>query len=272
MGQSSRVVKSVNFLGTVVEAATYDYMFGRVDQWLSDKTSRSHHIALINTNNVVSALLDPSLARIYGGADIAGPDARPFVCWIRALLRVPCDQFDASSVLLQLAARARETGYTFYLYGGHPDVLLKMKANLESMFPHMRIVGYKSPPFRPLTAEEDREICSEINRARPDILCIGLGTPKQDYWIDDHLLKIRGSVMIPCGAIFDFFGGRIKRAPRCIQVLCLEWLHRLLSKDFRRLFKRYTLFNVLFLWNFALQLLNVRVRQPTRWQRPQDPG
>jgi len=146
-------------------------------------------------------------------------------------------------------------------------VVMKMKANLESMFPHIRIVGYRSPPFRPLTDEEDREICDEINRLKPDIVCVGLGTPKQDYWIDDHITKIKGSVIIPCGAIFDFLGGRVKRAPKFIQRSGFEWLYRLLSKDFSRLFKRYTIMNIIFLWNFGLQIFGLRVRQPHRCQR-----
>lgn len=260
--------KSLNFIGVPIEAVTYRDMFEMVDQWLSDKTTRSHHIAVINTYCVVSAFQNPRLAKIYNGADLVGPDGMPFVYWIRTFLKVPCDQFDASSIVLQLAQRAKETGYTFYLYGGHPNVVVKMKKNLESMFPYIKIVGYRAPPFRPLTDEENQEICDEINRLKPDIVCIGLGTPKQDYWIDDHITKIRGSVFIPCGAIFDFFGGRVKRAPKFIQRTGFEWLYRLLSKDFKRLFKRYTIMNISFLWNFSLQLLRIRVRQPQQWQRP----
>ena len=267
MGNNINVKRTANFLGIAIDALTYDDMFAKVDQWLANKTNQSHHIAVINAYCVVSALKNARLAKIYNGADIVGPDGMPFVYWIRTFLKVHCDQFDASSIVLQLSQRARETGYTFYLYGGHPDVVVKMKKNLESMFPYIKIVGHQSPPFRPLTDEEDQEICDEINQLKPDIVCIGLGTPKQDYWIDDHITKIRGSIFIPCGAIFDFFGDRVKRAPKFIQRTGFEWLYRLLSKDFKRLFKRYTIMNLIFLWNFALQLLKLQVRQPNRWQR-----
>lgn len=272
MYETRSIRKSVNFLGIPIEALTYRDMFGIVDQWLSDKATRSHHIAVINAYCVVSAIKNPRLAKIYNGADIVGPDGMPFVYWIRASLKMPCDQFDASSLVLQLAERSRETGYTFYLYGGHSDVITKMKANLESLFPYIRIVGYQSPPFRPLTDEEDREVCDEINQLKPDIVCVGLGTPKQDYWIDAHITKIKGAVIVPCGAIFDFFGGRVKRAPIYIQRAGLEWLYRLLSKDFTRLWHRYTIMNLVFLWNFGLQLLGIRVRQPQHWQRKRKDG
>lgn len=259
--------RTANFLGIAVQALTYEDMFIKIDKWLTNKKMKSYHIAVINAHCVVSSLKDSRLATIYNGADLVGPDGMPFVYWIRKFLKLQCDQFDASSILTELAKRSERTGYTFYLYGGHQDVLVKMKANLESMFPHIRIVGYRSPPFRPLTEEEDLEVCNEINQLQPDILCVALGTPKQDYWIDDHIKKIKGSVMIPCGAIFDFFGGRIKRAPQFIQKSGFEWLYRLLSRDFKRLFKRYTIMNVVFLTNFALQLLKIRVRYPSRWHR-----
>ena len=267
MQKNGRNPREANFLGIGIEALTYDDMFALVDNWVSDKRRRSHYIALINTHCVVLSMKDFRLFKIYNSADIVVPDGMPFVYWIRTFLKVPCDQFDASSVVLQLARRAKKTGYTFYLYGGHPDVVMKMKTNLESMFPYIKVAGYRSPPFRPLTEEEDREICEEINHLEPDILCVGLGTPKQDYWIDDHITKINGSVIIPCGAIFDFFGGRIKRAPKFVQKSGFEWLYRLFSKDFNRLFKRYTIMNILFLLNFGLQLLRVRVREPHRVRR-----
>jgi N-acetylglucosaminyldiphosphoundecaprenol N-acetyl-beta-D-mannosaminyltransferase len=147
-----------------------------------------------------------------------------------------------------------------------------MKEYLEERFPHIRIIGYQSPPFRPLTADEDAAVCDELNRLKPDIICVGLGTPKQDYWIEDHLYKIKGSVIIASGATFDFFGGRIKMAPEFIRKSGFEWLYRLMSKDFMRLWRRYIVMNGVFLWNFLLQVLRIRVRIPARWQRPASPG
>jgi N-acetylglucosaminyldiphosphoundecaprenol N-acetyl-beta-D-mannosaminyltransferase len=258
---------TANFLGLGVRALTYENLFAYVDDWLSDKNRRSHHIALINAFCAVSTLSDSRLARIYNGADVIVPDGMPFVYWIRALLKKPCQQFDASSILTNLIERSSITGYTFYLYGGHPDVLESMKQNLEHSYPHIRIVGQFSPPFRAMTKKEDQAVCDEINRLKPDILCIGLGTPKQDYWIDNHIVRIKGTVMIPCGAIFDFFGGRIKRAPGYIQKAGVEWLFRLFSKDFKRLFRRYTILNAVFIMNLFLQIIGSRVRYPQPWKR-----
>ncbi len=251
-------INSYNFVGIDIEALVYKDFFNRVDQWLQDKTSRSHHVAIINAFCAAMSLKDDQLNKIYNEADLIGPDGRPFVYWMRFFLKVPCDQFDASSIVIELAGESKEKGYSFYLYGGDPDVVVKMKVRLEQLYPHIKIVGYHSPPFRSLTQEEDRSICAEINRLKPDIICVGLGTPKQDYWIYDHKEKIRGAVFIPCGAIFDFFGGRIKRAPRIVTKSGFEWLYRLFSKDFDRLWYRYTVMNVLFLWNFFLQVTRIK--------------
>jgi len=250
--------ESFNFVGLDVDALVYRAFFEKVDQWIQDKSGRSHHVAIINAFCAAMALKDPNLKKIYQKADLIGPDGRPFVYWLRWFLKKPCDQFDASSIVMALAEESKTKGYSFYLFGGAPDVVEKMKEKLEQLYPHIRIAGYCSPPFRPLTPKEDREICDEINRIKPDILCVGLGTPKQDYWIYDHKDKIRGAVFIPCGAIFDFFGGRIKRAPKIVSKSGFEWLYRLFSKDFKRLWHRYTVMNVVFLWNFFLQQVKIR--------------
>lgn len=260
--------KIANFLGVGIDAVTYQDLFGMVDGWILDKTKRSHYISCINAYSVTLAMKNERLGRIYNGADIAGPDGVPFVKWIRNVLQYPCDRIAAPDTILELARHSEKTGYTFYLYGGAPDVVVKMKGFLEEKFPYIRIVGYQSPPFGPLTEEEDADVCDEINRLKPDIICVGLGTPKQDYWIEDHLYKIKGAVFIASGATFDFFGGRIKMAPDFIRRSGFEWIYRLLSKDFLRLWKRYTIMNVVFLYAFLLQLLHLRVREPIRWERP----
>jgi N-acetylglucosaminyldiphosphoundecaprenol N-acetyl-beta-D-mannosaminyltransferase len=257
----------VNFLGVGLDAITYKELFSHVDRWIADKTSRSHHIACVNAYCVTLALKNERLRKIYNGADICGPDGVPFVKWIRRVNNLPCDRIAAPETIIELARHSRKKGYTFYLYGGHPEIVKEMKRNLEIKFPHIRIVGYFSPPFRALTKEEDDKICEEINKLKPDIVCVGLGTPKQDYWIDDHIYKIRGSVFIASGASFDFFGGRIKMAPNFIRESGFEWLYRLFSRDFFRLWKRYTLYNILFVWNFCLQLAKIRIIEPERWKR-----
>lgn len=256
-----------DFLGIKLDAVTYNEVFDLIDVWTADKESRSHHIACINAFCVALAQEDSRLRRIYNGADIAGPDGIPFVRWIRFFTPWKCDRIAAPDTILALAAEAKNRGYTFYLYGGDPAMAVGMKEFLERRFPHIKIIGSKSPPFRPLTEEEDEEVCKEINALQPDIVCVGLGTPKQDYWIEDHLYRIRGSVLIASGATFDFFGGRVAFAPEWVRNSGFEWVHRLLGKDFKRLWRRYIIYNAKFCLLLALQLTRLRSVPGQRWVR-----
>jgi N-acetylglucosaminyldiphosphoundecaprenol N-acetyl-beta-D-mannosaminyltransferase len=169
--------------------------------------------------------------------------------------------------MLEVSKRAAEKGYTFFLYGGAEDAPDKMEEFLRERFDGITIVGKYSPPFRALTPEEDDEVCAMINEAKPDFVFVGLGSPKQDMWIYEHLNKIRGSVMVSSGATFDFFSGRIKQAPRWIQRSGFEWLYRL-TQDFRRLWRRYTVYNVKFLVAFTLQRLRLRRYRDERFEIP----
>lgn len=250
-----------NFVGVGIEALRFQDMFDLIDSWLLDKSGRSRHIACVNAYCVALAKSDLSLREIYNSADIVGPDGMPFVKWMRRVLEVPCDRFYGPDIAMALAARAEVTNYSFYLYGASPAVLANMERHLLELFPHIRIVGSHSPPFRPLTPDEDREICSEINRLQPDILLVGLGTPKQDFWISDHLTKLHGTVMVASGATFDFFGGRVPMASERVRNSGFEWLYRLFGKDFFRLLKRYTWHNLRFVLAFSAQLLGLRTYQ-----------
>lgn len=258
-----------NFLGVGIEAVTYEQMEAMVDKWLSNKLGRSHHIACINAYCVTLTLWDRRLRAIYNSADLRGADGVPFVWWLRRFLKAPSDRITGPEIIWRLMRRAESTAYTFYLYGGAPEVVAKMKERLEGEYPYIRIVGYYSPPFRPLRIEEDEAICAEINRLKPDILLVGLGTPKQDYWIEEHLTKIPGSIFVAVGAAFDFLGGRIALAPQWIRESGFEWLYRLFTKDFCRLWRRYTVYNAIFLWSFLLQLTGIKVRRVMYTPRPE---
>jgi len=247
----------MNILGLGMDCLSYEDMHRLFRQWLSDKHSRSHSLALINVNCCVSALFDRRLVGLYNSADILGVDGMPFLRWARTFYNKKADRFYAPDLMLEASKKAQEYGYTFFLYGGSSGAPDKIEAYLRERFEGINIVGKYSPPFRTLTEDEDRAICEMINAAKPDILWVGLGSPKQDVWISEHREKIRGTIMIASGATFDFFSGRIKQAPEWIRNAGFEWLYRL-TKDFRRLWIRYTVYNLVFVVMFALQLVGLR--------------
>lgn len=251
------MIPKMNILGINMACLSYVDMHRLFREWLSDKESRSHTLALINVNCCVSALFDKRLVNLYNSADIAGVDGMPFLRWARTFYNPKADRFYAPDLMLETSRMAQGCGYTFFFYGGAPGAPDKMEHYLRQRFGGIKIVGKYSPPFRALTEEEDKSICDMINAAKPDIVWVGLGSPKQDVWISEHREKIRGSILIASGATFDFFSGRVKQAPEWIRNSGFEWLYRL-TKDFRRLWLRYTAYNIVFIVMFALQLLGLK--------------
>ncbi len=128
---------------------------------------------------------------------------------------------------------------------------------LEKRYPGLKVAGIETPPFRTLTAEEDQAAVDRINAAAPDILWVGLGAPKQEYWMAEHLGQVCAPVMIGIGAAFDFHAGLKKQAPLWMQRSGLEWLFRLASEP-GRLWKRYLINNPLFIWWTLLQMTGVK--------------
>ena len=259
----------MNMLGIEMDCMSYADMYPIFDKWLSDKSTRSHSLALINVNCCVSALFDKGLRDLYNSADIVGIDSMPFLMWARLFYRRESDRFYAPDLMLEVASQAQRRGYSFFLYGGYEGAPDRIEAYLREHVGDIRVVGKYAPPFRQLTAEEDAAICATINEAAPDFIWIGLGSPKQDFWIHEHKEKIRGSIIIPSGATFDFFSGRIKQAPRWVRRIGLEWLFRLFQ-DFRRLWIRYTVYNVIFLFAFFLQLIGLLRFETDRPSTPAD--
>jgi N-acetylglucosaminyldiphosphoundecaprenol N-acetyl-beta-D-mannosaminyltransferase len=193
---------------------------------------------------------------MYNSADLIGMDSMPFVKWARMFYDKKSDHLNAPDLLREISGNAKRKGYTYFFYGGYPGAADKIECFLKQKYEGINFVGKYSPPFRPLTEEEDAAVCKLINDAHPDFLWIGLGSPKQDIWIYEHFQKIKGCIMVPSGATFDFFSGRIKQAPQWIRNLGFEWLFRL-TQDVKRLWVRYTIYNIIFIFVFLLQLVRV---------------
>ena len=147
----------------------------------------------------------------------------------------------------QMFIRGREgNGLSHFFYGSSQETLDVLREILQKKYPGLKIAGMYSPPFRPLTEEEDEAVIEMINESNADIIWVGLGAPKQENWMYEHQDKVKG-LMFGVGAGFDYHAGKLKRAPRWMQRMSLEWLMRLLQ-DPRRLWKRYLVTNIKFIW------------------------
>ena len=159
-------------------------------------------------------------------------------------------------LMLAFSDLAAEKGYTNFFYGGAEGVPEELAEILCQRFPGLKVVGTYSPPFRPLTPEEDKVIVETINQANPDVVWVGLGMPKQELWMGEHLGRIAASIMVGVGAAFDFLSGRKEWAPRWMQRNGLEWLFRLLHEP-SRLWRR-NLYHPLFFYNVLLQRAGIK--------------
>jgi len=163
-------------------------------------------------------------------------------------------------LMLALCKQAAKEGHRIFLYGGRDEVLDILHQNLVARFPGLQIAGAYAPPFRPLTAEEDRAIVGRIKESGAHIVFIGIGSPKQERWMVDHRCKLPGVIMLSVGAAFDFHAGRVRQAPGWMRRSGLEWFFRLLMEP-RRLWKRYIL-TQLFLPMWMLELIGIRLIRP----------
>jgi N-acetylglucosaminyldiphosphoundecaprenol N-acetyl-beta-D-mannosaminyltransferase len=157
-------------------------------------------------------------------------------------------------LMLDLCRSSATKGHRIFLYGGAPAVLTALEASLVKRFPDLRVTGRYSPPFRPLSEEEDRQIVALIQASEADLIFVGLGTPKQERWMHDHRHSLPGLTMIGVGAAFDFHAGHTPQAPPWIQRSGLEWLFRLIVEP-ARLWRRYVLITPRFLPLWLVQLL-----------------
>lgn len=206
---------------------------------------RGSYICVSNVHTTVMAYENAHYRAIQNSAAMALPDGAPLSRYSRAAGFRKAERVTGPDLMTELFRRSDRNGYRHFFYGSTQQTLDDMRTALQRDYPGMVIAGMYSPPFRPLTQEEDREVTARINDARPDVVWVGLGAPKQEEWMYDHRGKLN-AVAIGVGAGFDYVAGHISRAPGIMQTLCLEWLYRLMQ-DPRRLWKRYVTTNAKFI-------------------------
>jgi N-acetylglucosaminyldiphosphoundecaprenol N-acetyl-beta-D-mannosaminyltransferase len=226
-----------------------------IDGWIARR--ESHYVCVTNIHGIVESQRDPDLRRIHNAAGLVTPDGMPLV-WISRLRGFThVQRVYGPDLMLMLCQRSVEQGYRHFFYGGGERVPERLAANLQRRFPGLRVAGVYSPPYRPLTDEEDERIVRCINNAGTHIVWVGLSTPKQERWMAKHVGRLEASVLIGVGAAFDFHVGLKKQAPRWMQLGGLEWFFRLATEP-GRLWRRYAVNIPTFLWLCLLQTLGLR--------------
>lgn len=248
----SEVRRKSQIMHAVIDALDWDTALGRITAW--EKNRESRYVCICNSHSVVTAGQDPVFREVVANADMATPDGAPVAWMLRRLGHAAQVRINGPDLMWRHCAVAAERGTPIYLYGGMQATLDLLQQRLRSAFPGLVIAGAYSPPFRPLTEEEDAAVVAEINASGAGVVWVGLGCPKQELWMAAHRGRVN-AVMVGVGAAFDYHAGTVARAPLWMQHSGFEWAHRLSSEP-RRLWKRYLVTNTLFVVGAARQLLS----------------
>jgi N-acetylglucosaminyldiphosphoundecaprenol N-acetyl-beta-D-mannosaminyltransferase len=218
------------------------------------------YVTAAAVNLVMSAREEPETLAAVLGATLAVPDGQPLVWALRALGHKSATRVYGPDLMLRLCERAAGKGIPMYLYGGRtPAALEQLEARLHARFPGLLIAGGYSPPFRELTAEEERRAIAAIDASGARVVWVGTGQPKQEKWMARMRPLLAAPMLVGVGAAFDFHAGLVPQAPAWMQRSGLEWTYRL-AREPRRLWRRYARYNPRFVAGFARQYVRNRGR------------
>ncbi len=250
---SSTPLASVTILGSRVQLASAGATADQIERWIEAGDMRCRRVIVTGFHGLWEAHKDPGLWSILNSADLWVPDGIAPVWAARLHGHRQVERAPGADILREFLARADGKGYRSYFYGDTEAALSALCGAVARDYPGHRIAGAFSPPFRPLTDAEDREIVDRINAARHEVLWVGLGMAKQDIWIYERLTRLKVPVAIGVGAAFGFVGGTVPRCPDWIGRMGFEWVYRF-AKEPRKLWRRDLLDGPRFLYHVGMDL------------------
>ena len=242
-------IPTCNILGVNIAAINMEWLLKYLTENIDN--IKGDYICVSNVHTTVTSYEDDSYRAVQNGGLMAIPDGGPLSTVGQKRGYKNMSRTTGPSLMGEVFIISAEKGYRHYFYGSKEETLELLNQKLNQNYPGIQIAGMYSPPFRPLTKEEDKAVIERINETKPDFVWVGLGAPKQEKWMAAHQGQING-LMIGVGAGFDYYAENIKRAPMWMQRSNLEWLYRLMQ-DPKRLFKRYLHTNTKFIWNAMIR-------------------
>lgn len=237
-------LKKGRVIGIPVSVGTLEAVVERIIEAASENTGG--YVCIANVHQITTARRDPLLKEVIENADIVTSDGMPLVWSLRRQGHKDAKRVAGPDLTLKLCESAEQKEIPLYFYGGSPETIKKLQKALNKRFPKLKVVGCESPPMLPEKPPVDMEVVQRIRSTGAKIVFVGLGCPKQDFWMAEYASHLN-SVLIGVGAAFDFLSGEVPRAPLWMQRIGLEWLFRLVTEP-RRLWKRYFVTNTLFIY------------------------
>ena len=218
---------------------------------------RRGYVCVTDVRAVIEAQDNPIYRKILNSSFLTVPDGRPavWVGWTQGCDRM--DQVAGPDLILQFCQLSSQKGYSQFFFGGAPGVAEQLRDALTQRYPGLKVVGTYTPPFRPLSGPEESDVCELLARLKPDVTWIGLGAPKQELFMAQHLKRFDTTLMVGVGAAFDMHTGRISDAPQWVKRAGFAWLHRFVQEP-KRLWKRYLKSHPRFVWAITFQLLGLK--------------
>ncbi len=229
------VERRADVLGVAFDLVSCEQALARIESWRQG--GQRQYVTFSNPHSVMTTRRDEQLAQAFEEAGMTLPDGTGIIVAANLLGYRHHGRITGPSFMLACCDRGRQHGYRHYFYGGREGVAETLAARLAARFPGLRVVGTCSPPFQEPTPDEDEALVSRINSAKPDVVWVGLGAPKQEGWMAAHAGRIEATAMIGVGAAFDFHAGATSWAPRWVRRLGVEWAYRLACEP-RRMWRR----------------------------------
>ena len=248
------IISSFRVLGVRVDAVQIPDAISRISGWIEERCT-GNYVAVTGMHGIVEARQNQKFFSTLNLASLVVADGMPLV-WIGRRYGFDLRRRVYGPELLETFCRATGDRYRHFFYGGAPGVAERLGEVLQQRF-GIRVGGVYSPPFRPLNTAEKRRLQHLVKSARPDILWVGLSTPKQETWMAEYRDLLGVPVMVGVGAAFDFLTGRTIQAPHWMREHGLEWLFRLRTEP-RRLWRRYLIGGSKFMWHVALEITRIR--------------
>ena len=250
---------SVDILGVHVSSAPFEQTAHRIVGLASGdgNVDGPAYVCATSVHGLIVASEDPKFRDILNRATIVTADGMPLAWFGRLSKQRGMERVYGPDLMLRVCQLSAERGLRHFFYGGAESVAEDLAQTMVKRFPGLRVAGTHCPPFRPLSDDEMKDIADTINASNADVVWVGLSTPKQERWIDAIREGLKPKVLLSVGAAFDFHTGRVPQAPAWMQRFGIEWFFRL-TREPRRLWKRYLHNNPRFLWLAGRQLLGLK--------------
>lgn len=240
-----------NILGVRVNSTNYKDALRSIESWI--KNNERKYICVSNVHAIMECQKNPKLLEGVNKAAIITADGMPLV-WLSKLDGRNIQRVYGPTLLEKISRLSEKEGYEIFFLGGIKGISKTLTKNLKTLFPKLKVVGIIETPNLPLSKVEESKIIKTINSSNAKIVFIGMGCPHQEFWMIENRNRLDANLLIGVGAALDFISGRVRQAPIWVRNIGFEWLFRL-SQDPKRLWRRYTITNLLFLFKIINQMI-----------------